>query len=514
MSWLHPEWLWLLLPLGALLLYRSRDEEFSFTPAHSWLITSAFLLVLALCRPVIEQAPVEIDMTGSDIIVAVDLSHSMHASDLEPTRLEAAKKLLADLVRSQPQDRFGVIGFTTSAVVLSPMTNDAELLLHLFGSLDETMIMTKGTLLEGALKLARKMSRAERPKVLILTDGGDAMNYNEEAVYAKTHNLQVNVVMLASRGGSTLYNSDGSLLKDEAGHIVVTSRNNAVKSISSATGGAFIDGPDLAAIRDVLADQKEEAYKAKTKVMQYQELFYYFVAAAIAALMLGITTLGLKLQRLVTAALLLLGIGAQAGMLESYYLIQGQKAYVLEQYEEASQMYGQVDHPMARFNAANSLYKAGKYEKALELYRSIRSSDPQFKSVLYFNSANCLIRLKEYAQAREALRKSLTLHYDLQAVENLYAISRAEAQDHMLTGKQEGKKRGQQGQSQSQSSQEKGKKAGGSNMDVSADAGGSGGGGEKVKTDPRLSFGKSEGKLSSRQYELINQRSVHETKPW
>jgi Ca-activated chloride channel family protein len=514
MSWLHLEWLWLLLPLVALLLYRLRDEEFNYTPAHTWLIASAFLLILALCRPVIEQAPVEIDMTGSDIIVAVDLSHSMHATDLEPTRLEAAKQLLAELVRSQPQDRFGVIGFTTSAVVLSPMTNDAELLLHLFNSLDENMIITKGTLLEGALKLARKMSRAERPKVLLLTDGGDAMNYNEEVVYAKTHNLQVNVVMLASRGGSTLYNSDGSLLKDEEGHIVVTARNNAVKAISSATGGTFIEGADLGAIRDVLAGQKEEAYKAKTKVMQYQELFYYFIAASIAAFMFGMTTLGAKLQRMVAALLIVAGIGANASPLDSYYIYQAQKAYEREAYEEAARMFGSIESRTARFNAANSLYKAGKYEKALETYRSIRSSDPKFKAVLFFNRANCLIRMKEYAQAREALHKSLTLHHDSQAVENLYAISLAEAQDHMLSGRQEGKKRAQQTQSQSESSQGKGKKAGGSNMDVSASSGGSGGEGEKVKTDPRLGFGKTEGMLSSRQYELINQRSVNETKPW
>ena len=84
----------------------------------------------------------------------------------------------------------------------------------------------------------------------------------------------------------------------------------------------------------------------------------------------------------------------------------------------------------------------------------------------------------------------------------------------MLSGRQEGKKRAQQAQSDSQTPEGEKKKAGGSNMDVSAEAGGGSAGGKKVESDPRLSFSKSEGVTSSRQYELINRRSVHETKPW
>ena len=84
----------------------------------------------------------------------------------------------------------------------------------------------------------------------------------------------------------------------------------------------------------------------------------------------------------------------------------------------------------------------------------------------------------------------------------------------MLTGRQEGKKRAQEGQRES-SGEGKRKEGGGANMDVSADAlGGGDDGGKKVQGDPRLSFSHAKGKLSSRQYELINQRSVSETKPW
>ena len=76
----------------------------------------------------------------------------------------------------------------------------------------------------------------------------------------------------------------------------------------------------------------------------------------------------------------------------------------------------------------------------------IRSSDPVAKAALYYNMGNCYIRLKEFAKAREMFIKSLSLHYDREADENLAFIARAEEQDHMLTGRQEGKKRAQREQ--------------------------------------------------------------------
>ena len=135
------------------------------------------------------------------------------------------------------------------------------------------------------------------------------------------------------------------------------------------------------------------------------------------------------------------------------------------------------------------------------------------KAGLYFNMANCYIRLKEYAKAREMLIKSLSLKYDREADQNLAFIAGAEEQDHMLTGRQEGKKRAQDSQSDSTPESGKRKEGGGSNQQSDADSS-KGAGGKKTEGEERLSFSGGKSRLSSRQYELINQRSVHETKPW
>jgi Ca-activated chloride channel family protein len=291
MSWLNPEWFWLLLPVAAMLLF-FRNRSGSLQPRSGWLLSALLMVIVALARPVIMQEPIEIELSGSDVVIAVDLSHSMQAKDIEPNRLEAAKTLLSELVKSDTKNRFGVIGFTTNAIVLSPMTDDAQLLLHLFGGLDETLVMTKGTAMMPALKLSRRMSKAEQPIVVLLSDGGDETGYAKEAAYAKKNGLLVNVVMLASRFGSTLEDSRGEMVKDEAGNIVVSARNDAVKVISRSSGGEFIDGADLSALQEVIEEQSQSEYKTKKKIMQHTELFYYVVIAALLFFMLSVTTLG------------------------------------------------------------------------------------------------------------------------------------------------------------------------------------------------------------------------------
>jgi Ca-activated chloride channel family protein len=211
-----------------------------------------------------------------------------------------------------------------------------------------------------------------------------------------------------------------------------------------------------------------------------------------------------------------IAVSADAGMLDYYHLKRAEAAYERGDYEKAAESFSALDGRDARYNAANSYYKAGKYEKALALYGTVRSSDPDFKAALYFNMANCYIRLQEFEKAREQLLNSLTLRYDREADENLRFIAKAEEQDHLITGRQEGKKRAQESEAESSDASKKRKEGGGSNQPSDADAAkGAGGEGKKAKADPRLSFSKEgEERLSSRQYELINQRSINETRPW
>jgi len=209
-----------------------------------------------------------------------------------------------------------------------------------------------------------------------------------------------------------------------------------------------------------------------------------------------------------------------SGLIIVYSLVPDHKAEAFEAYESGKYIssayaFELLETQQGDYNAANAYYRAGEYEKSLLLYQNIRSSDPLFKAQLYFNMANCYIRLQEFEKAREHIHFSLRLHYDKAAVDNLHFIADAQEQDHMLSGRQKGKKRVQDSATADSTQKEK-KTGGGSNQQSDAERSkGAGSQGKKAKGDPQLSFSpKGKSRLSSKQYELINSRSIHETQPW
>ena len=474
MSLLFPEYFWLLLLLVPVFILKNYKEIGVVT--FGYMLTFV-LLVVALSRPILEQEPVKTEQMLSDVIIAVDLSYSMSATDIEPSRLGRAKEILKELVKSDSNTRYGVIGFTTNAIVLSPLTEDSELLLHLYDGLNENLVMTKGSSIMPALELASKMSKSKNPSVVILSDGADEFSYEAEARLAKDRGMVVNTIMLATTLGGTLESDNGELLKDEVGDIVVSRANDSIEIISEYTDGVYTQ--DFDTLLDALESQKNKEYKTQTTVVQNMEFFYYAVVLAIIVFLMSVTTL----KRYIIALLLFFGISLHAQSNSEY------------------------------FQQATRDYKSGEYEKALDGYEMVKSSNVEFKSVVFYNIGNSYIRLKEFKKARVAFMKSLTLLYSLEADENMRYIANAEEQMQMNTGQEKTNKKSAIAKKVENSKKQK--EGGSSNMKVSAPASsGNAEMGKKATSDPMLNLNKGNAKLSSKQYELINRRGVNEKKPW
>ncbi len=514
MSFLAPQWLWLAVPLTFYLLHRYRKKNLLLNRKTSLILAAMVFVILAMMRPAIAQKPRDITQEGHDVILAIDLSYSMHANDLSPNRLAYAKKLLRELVSANTRDRFGIIGFTTNAIVLSPLSDDSALLLHLFDRLDEELIITKGTAVMPVLKLARKMSQSPDAVVVLLTDGGDNEAYSKEAAFAKAEGLHVSIALLASNQGATITTAQGNVLEDSEGNIVITRANHAIDALAKVSGGSVVQLPQASDIAAILHQSDRYDFKQQQKLVSYTEFFYLFIVLALMAAMAAFTNISQKIMQRLMALLLFFGISANAGILDGYYLRSAHEAYKNQRYLEAAHYYERIAKKAAQFNAANGYYKAGEYEKALLLYATIKSADATFKAAVYFNSANCYIRLKEFAKARDMLMRSLTLVDDAMAKENLLALLGVEEEQRMITKRQKNNTSAP-AMPQEKSKNSNHKEGGGANMDVVADAAsGSSNKEEKMHGDARLSFSNTKGRLSSRQYELINQRSVHESKPW
>jgi Ca-activated chloride channel homolog len=509
MTLLSPLWLFALLIIIA---YIVGVRRYGWN-TQKWHLATLFFLILALSRPVTLEKPIRVEESGSDVILAIDVSYSMRATDIAPNRLEAAKQLLLQLIHSDKQERFGVIAHTTSAIILSPLTKDTQLLEHLFSTLDESQIITKGTDVMSALELARKMSHAKNPLVVLLTDGGDNQNYDKEKAFAQDNGLNICVVMLASSSGSTLPAENGAL-KDDQGHIAVSSRNDAIKEISSH----FIEGADARSVLHWIQTQKSDNFTGSSMVQRHGELFYIPLMLALLTFLMAHTTLGkkvltMKVSKKLVAVLALVGINLSAGVLDYPNAIIAKHYFEQENYETSAQWYQKIASNEGKFNTANAYYKAGKYQEALGVYRTIRTHDSTFKSKIFYNIGNCHIRLSEFDNARNAFLKSLTLRYTKEADKNLQAIM-GEKEQQTLNVRKEKKDQFSSDENKPTGEKKNGKEGGGSNMQSDIATSGAGDALKKTQGDPRFSTSQGKAALSSRQYELINQRAVHETKPW
>ncbi len=200
MRFAHPEILWLLWALPALVVVfyfarksaRRRTLRFIGSDLEQQLVIgrrdrrrmgrAALLLlvlsqlILAAARPQWGANKVEVEQKGSDVVIALDISRSMLAEDIKPSRLTRAKVELADLMDDLNGDRVGLVFFAGAAFPQCPLTVDYSAARLFLSQADPTMIGSQGTNIEAAMSTALELFREEKGgyrAVILVTDGED-----------------------------------------------------------------------------------------------------------------------------------------------------------------------------------------------------------------------------------------------------------------------------------------------------------------------------------------------------
>ena len=197
---LRPIWLWALVPVGIVLLLlrrerRAREVWRTAVADHlrpylmvgaadtrklngpaRWMALFWLLAVLALAGPTWDQAERPGGRDEAALVVALDLSRSMLAADIQPSRLERARQKLRSLLAARPGSRMALIGYAGTAHTVVPLTHDPEALLLHLDALSPTIMPVAGTNLSEALTLADTLLAPVEAQstILLITDGLDA----------------------------------------------------------------------------------------------------------------------------------------------------------------------------------------------------------------------------------------------------------------------------------------------------------------------------------------------------
>jgi len=244
-----------------------------------FLILSFIFMVVAFARPIIYNGEIKVKSSFINMVVAIDMSRSMFANDIYPTRFSFAKKKFFDMLDNLKNTKVSLIGFSNQTFLISPLTQDLHSLKFLTQNLNIDNISLKGTNILNTLQTANDLFEKQENKILfLLTDGSDKTDFKDEVQYAKKNNITIYIYNIGTKKGGIIDTPNGAL-KDNNGNIVVVQRNENIKSLALQSGGAYmnqtLDKNDI----KMLIDEIQNHFKAKgdeiSSIKDVNELFIY-----------------------------------------------------------------------------------------------------------------------------------------------------------------------------------------------------------------------------------------------
>jgi Ca-activated chloride channel family protein len=255
------------------------------------------LLAVALAQPQTIEGRDEAELEGIDIMIVMDLSNSMRATDLRPNRMIAAKQVIDDFILRRHADRIGAVVFGREAYTLCPLTLDYGALRGLVASLDLGVLDGRGTAIGNGVGTAiNRLRRSDaRSKVIILLTDGDSnsgnMSPDQAAEFAKTFRIKVHSVLMGIAPDQDAQGRRGRVSPGEERYPV---RPDILRAVSEKTGGEFFHVGDTRALQlsfHKILDQLDRSKLAEAGVL-YHEAFSTFAAFALLALLVE---LGMRL---------------------------------------------------------------------------------------------------------------------------------------------------------------------------------------------------------------------------
>lgn len=438
------------------------------------LIAAVAFIVFALARPQWGYFQEEVDLRGLDIVMAVDTSKSMLATDITPSRLERAKLAALDLAQQAKADRLGLVAFAGEGFLECPLTGDETAFRESVGALSVNTIPEGGTALAEAIDTAMTAYKEGNGyKVLVLfTDGEDndsETNAVEAAQRAAKEGVHIFTVGVGTAAGELLQvrNGNGELeyIRDEQGNVVKSHLNEPLlQKIAADTGGSYysLSGANTmdALYQRSLAPLPKSQGKEQWVRHPYEQ-YHWFLAIGILLLIAEVFFPERKPPERVpktatvpqpavsqkppaTAALLLLLVVLPAAVYGSPSTAM--RAYASGNFTNAQQEFERLAEADktgdARliFNAGDAAYRATNYDAALKDFTAVLASpDVKLQQQAYYNIGNTQYRLgldakdldgveQAWQESIKSFQNAVTLNTnDVDAVHNLEFVKNSVA---------------------------------------------------------------------------------------
>ena len=384
------------------------------------LVAALMLFVTAAARPQLGFDSLQVKRRGLDLIIGIDTSKSMLATDIEPNRLTRAKLAAQDLIALSQGDRLGLIAFAGRAFLQAPLTIDYGAVLASVQELDTDAVPRGGTNIAEAIQLALEaFGKGEgTDRALVLMTDGEELEADAVAMAKKAAEAGVKIfgIGIGSPGGSLLPLPGGGFVRDRSGQMVRSKLDESrLREIAEVTGGTYLrmtGGPETVAqlYRDGIALLKRGDLDVKT-TMRPIERYAWPLSLALACIALAalirerksspppaprvesrrketvVAVIGLACASIAPSAFAASGLPTASEALRQYQ--DGKFGEAESSFESLTREH--PNSPRYQFNLGASAYKKGDYGRAAEAFgRALAAPDSTLHETTFYNLGNTL----------------------------------------------------------------------------------------------------------------------------
>ncbi len=390
-----------------LLLNRSARSRSVWKSVLLWSLLWSLLMV-AMAGPRWDFREIEVYQPDQNLVILLDLSQSMNAEDVKPSRIVRAKQEIEDILRLAQGVKIALIAFAADPHMINPLTDDMGTIRHLLPSLDTDLIHTQGSRLSLAFDLAVSVLTSNpggNNSMLVVSDGG----FEDSGAIATASRIAdkgivIHTMGIGSTEGAPVKNAQGGFIKVNGNMVISRLEAEKLKEISRVGGGEYLQShysdTDGLAVLNQLALSAKTAQVKQQKTRHWEERFYLLILPVMAILLFGFRKGFVFLVFLLVFSLPVEQVNAvEIGNYFKNDQQLGKQALENEDYETAAEKFKDP------YRQGVAQYRAGNFVEAERLFK--QASRPEIAEDALYNLGNALARQHKYDDAIETYESLL-----------------------------------------------------------------------------------------------------------
>lgn len=369
---------------------------------------AGILSIVALAGPTWERIPQPVFRDGDALVIVLDVSRSMDARDIKPSRLQRARYKITDILKSRLEGQAALIVYAADAFTVTPLTDDDDTIISQLPALTTSLVPAQGSRIDRALELASQLLRqAGQPKgrVLLITDEVEAGAGPDAADRLVADGYQLFILGVGTADGASIPVA-GGVLKDSRGNTVIASLDAGnLRRIAHAGGGQYagVTGNDDD-IRQLGLDRGLQINDTFEKNDDLTSDIWREAGPWLLLPVLPLVAAAFRRGILVLGIIFLLPIAPPAGALEpadfwrNLWQTPDQQAQRLFDDDQVAEAAGRFEQPLWKGSAH---YSAGNYQRALQHFQSVEGAEARY------NEGNALVRLGRYEEAIKSYERAI-----------------------------------------------------------------------------------------------------------